>query len=148
MLLEKIKRKAFDLDDWFFEKTNGLDLGGVVPHAALTSDHTEAVFHATSYYAVWCRNLRELLDEAQKTGLVFKNFVDLGSGKGKACFFAAKQKRFQRVIGIEFSRPIFAIAQANNSRFSRPEVSFVEGDAAAFILPQATNLVFMFNPFD
>lgn len=46
MLLEKIKRKVFDLDDWLFEKTNGLDLGGVVPHAALTSEHAEVVFQA------------------------------------------------------------------------------------------------------
>lgn len=41
MLLEKIKRRVFDLDDWLFEKTSGLDLGGIVPHAALISEHTD-----------------------------------------------------------------------------------------------------------
>ena len=147
-VLEKVKREVFDLEDRIFEKWHGLDLGGVVPHAELISDRIESVQHATAYYAVWCRNLRALLKEARKTGVSIDNFVDIGSGKGKACFFASTTMKFQKLIGVEFSGPIIDIAIANNNKFPRRDISFVQADAAEFLLPAGTNLVFMFNPFN
>lgn len=147
-ILEKIKRTVFDLEDWLFEKRYGLDLGGVVPHAELISDRVESVPHATAYYAVWCRNLRKLLREARKTGLLFDNFIDVGSGKGKACFFASREMKCDKIIGIEFSKPIIDVVNANKKHFSDGRISFIQADAAEFILPDSGNLVFLFNPFD
>ena len=56
--------------------------------------------------------------------------------------------KFKKIIGVEFSKPIIDIAIANNHRFRGENIAFVQADAMDFMLPQASNLVFMFNPFD
>ena len=146
--VEKIKRQSFDLEDLFFEKWHRLDVGGIVPPKNLMDDDHHSAAHATGYYAVWCRNLRELFDEVKKSGIAFQNFVDIGSGKGKACFYASRKRKFEKIIGVEFSKPIIDIAVANNNRFKGESITFVLADAMDFMLPPASNLVFMFNPFD
>ena len=57
-----------------------------------------------------------------------------------------KKMKFEKIIGVEFSKPIIAIA--NNHRFKCENIAFLQADAMDFMLPQASNLVFMFNPFD
>ena len=56
------------------------------------NNNLNAIAHATVYHAVWCRNLRELFDDVNKSGIAFQNFIDIGSGKGKACFYAKKNE--------------------------------------------------------
>lgn len=148
IILEKIKRQLFNLEDRFFEKQHGLKLGGIIPHESLMGDNKNSLIHATAYYAVWCRNLRELLGEVEKTGIAVHNFVDIGSGKGKACFYASKKMKFGKIIGVEFSKPIIEIAIENNKIFGRKNIEFIQADANDFILPHGNSLVFMFNPFD
>ena len=82
MFFEKISRMLFSLEDWLFETRYGLQLGGIVQHSSLSSENPMSLAHATAYHAVWCRNLRELFTEANKTGIVCENFIDIGSGKG------------------------------------------------------------------
>lgn len=85
-LSEAAKRKIFDFEDCIFEKRNRLELSGIIKQDDLVASDQTLVFHAAAYHAVWCRNLRELFREAQKTGYHFENFIDIGAGKGKACF--------------------------------------------------------------
>lgn len=114
--LEIFKRYLFYLDDTLFEKLHRLQLGGIISHDNLIL-YNNSNIHATAYYACWCRNLREIFSEAKKTGIDFEGFIDIGAGKGKACFFAYKKMKFKKILGIEFSTPIIDVAHLNNKKF-------------------------------
>jgi SAM-dependent methyltransferase len=147
-MAETLKRLLFDIEDIFFSKFNGLDLSGLVKREDLVCDNTDSHQHATAYHAVWCRNLRELFKESKKTGIPFQNFVDIGSGKGKACFYASRKMRFTQITGIEFSRPLVDIARKNSARFADRNITFLHTDAVTFSLSPGNSLIFLFNPFD
>ena len=146
---EAIKRKIFDFEDYLFEKKYSLELSsrGGREENLIASDK-EALSHATAYQAVWSRNLRELFNEAKKTSYKFENFIDIGSGKGKACFYAYTKHLFNHIIGVDFSEPLVQIANRNKVKIKSQNISFVCADATKFELPEQANLIFMFNPFD
>lgn len=148
LLAESIKRRWFDFEDWYFERRNGFDLSTQVLHNKLVAGNTESLAHATAYHAVWCRNLRVLLKQSQQMRQVFETFVDIGSGKGKACFYASQHMPFSRVLGVEFSAPLVKIARRNSARFGKSHIVFEEADATNYTLPDSPCIVFMFNPFD
>lgn len=150
-LLEALTWKLFDFEDYLFEKRHGLDLGGIIAANELMDGDRLPVAHASAYHAVWCRNLRELFAEAERTGASFDNFIDLGSGKGKACFYAHMRKPFRKIVGVELSDKLNVIANGNLAKFrsgSASNISFTSIDATDFELPDTSNLIFMFNPFD
>jgi len=147
-VVESIKRKFFDFEDFLFEKWHGIDVRGVITNENLVTPDLDRRNHATAYHAVWCRNLRALLTEAAKTGNSFENFVDVGSGKGKACLYAHFRKSFQKIIGVEFSTPLVEIANRNRDKTHASNVIFLNVDACDFLLPDGASLVFLFNPFD
>jgi len=145
---ENFYRKIFYLEDYLFEKIHSLELSGIILNKDLVSTNQDSLSHANAYHAVWNRNLRELFYEAEKTGYVFENFLDIGSGKGKACFYAYKKGTFSNIIGVEFSLPIIEIANRNKEIIKSHNVNFLNSDASHFKLPDHTSLIFMFNPFD
>jgi SAM-dependent methyltransferase len=145
---ESVLRMAYDFEDKFFEKWHRLELCGNVHNKDLIAQNKDSLSHATAYQAVWCRNLRELFKEANKTGYDFEIFVDIGSGKGKACFYANTKQSFNHIIGIEFSEPLVYIANKNKQIIKPNNIDFFCADATEFQLPNQTNLIFMFNPFD
>ena len=145
---EAIKRKIFDFEDYIFEKKYSLELSGIVENKNLVAKNKESLSHATAYHAVWSRNLRELFIEAKKTGYEFENFIDIGSGKGKACFYAYTKHHFTQIIGVEFSETLVEIANRNKVKINSESISFIHADATEFKLPKQKNLIFMFNPFD
>jgi SAM-dependent methyltransferase len=78
-------------------------------------------------------------------------FVDLGSGKGRVLCLAARHP-FRRIIGVELSPALDAIARDNLRALPASwkrcrDVSSQCGDAATFELPNEPLVVFMFNPF-
>ena len=133
--------------DVAFEKRHSLDLGGFIRNKDLETVFSASLPHARAYEAISCAAVGRLLDEANKTGIVFDNFIDIGSGKGKACFYAAAKGSFAKIIGVEFSGPLVEVADANKTRFGAQNISFLNMDATAFSLPAGDNLVFLFNPF-
>lgn len=114
----------------------------------LVADNKDSLSHATAYVPVWSRNLRELLSESKKTGYDFENFIDIGSGKGKACFYARAKEPLKNIIGVEFSKPLIDIANRNKEKSNANNINFINSDATEFDLPNQANLIFMFNPFD
>lgn len=147
-LIEKIQRRLYNWEDRLFEWRHGLELGVNVVHSDLITEHQAVLAHATAYQAVWCQNLRVLFREATKTGIALRHFVDIGSGKGKACFYAARRLPVEHIIGVEFSRPLIEVANNNLHRFNDKRITFHCADATTFALPDGNTLVFMFNPFD
>jgi SAM-dependent methyltransferase len=147
-LSDKLRRRLFDIEDVFFAKRYKLNLGGVIPREDLEGADEESRAHATAYHGVWCRNLRELFNKACKLRIPFENFVDIGSGKGKACFYASMKMDFKCVIGVEFSRPLVEISLENSRQFGRSNINFYHADARSYSLPAGDSLIFLFNPFD
>ena len=78
-------------------------------------------------------------------------FLDLGSGKGRVLFQAARDYRFGRVIGVELSPDLNEIATANiernRSRLRCADVQIVTGDAAAYRIPDDVSVIYLYNPF-
>jgi predicted RNA methylase len=77
-------------------------------------------------------------------------FVDYGSGMGRVLVFAATRP-FKKVIGVEISRQLNAIADANIRRARRKlrcqDIEIVCCDASEYRLPDDASVLFFFNPF-
>jgi hypothetical protein len=78
-------------------------------------------------------------------------FVDMGCGKGRV-LLSALSLPFSRVIGIELSPALSAIAEKNlaSARLIARRCSSAQvicGDASEFSMPHGPNLLFFYNPF-
>jgi SAM-dependent methyltransferase len=147
MQTERFRRLLFSLEDRLFDWRLGVETGGTIAADALQAgEFADAKAHATAFQSVWCRNLRVLIGQARRLNGNLETFVDIGAGKGKACFYAAPS--FERVIGVEFSRQLMTVANDNLRRTRLRNIEFVCADAAAYDLPEAPALVFLFNPFE
>lgn len=78
-------------------------------------------------------------------------FVDYGSGMGKALLLAARHP-FRRITGVECSPELHAIAERNIANWCLPEqrcssVRCLLADAESFLLPEGNCLLYFFNPF-
>jgi SAM-dependent methyltransferase len=79
-------------------------------------------------------------------------FVDFGSGKGRALLLASEFP-FKRIVGVEFSPELHAIAQRNIAQYqsSRRKCAAVESvcmDFLEFPLPLEPSVLFFFDPCD
>jgi precorrin-6B methylase 2 len=146
--MELAKRSFFAIEDFVFEKRNHLTLSGIENVKELDSHNLDSIQHANHSQQVWCRNIRELFKQAQLTGTHFKSFIDIGSGKGKACLYISSKKQIEDVIGIELLPPLVVIANQNKARLGAHNVAFINADAKSFTLPSNDSIVFLFNPFD
>lgn len=123
---------------------------GVSEREYLATIPTAVVEHAEWYEPIRWRWFRPMLADLPIVPRGF-TFVDLGSGKGRALFFAARSG-FGRVIGVEFSERLHRIAERNREAFARADgsataVELVCGDATVFDLPVGPLVVFLNNPF-
>ena len=74
-------------------------------------------------------------------------FVDLGCGKGKPVIIAAGCP-FRRVIGVDISPPVVAIARKNIGLCGLAgRVELVVADAVGYDIPAGPVLIYLFNPF-
>lgn len=77
-------------------------------------------------------------------------FYDVGAGNGRALVVAGRFP-FRRLIGIERSAELHAMALANLSRCrlrARMPVEMIRGDALREPFPEDATVVFFYNPFD
>ena len=136
------------IEDYLFEKMNRLSLEGIVSQEILKNSVKNNLKHATYYQPITCRNLKIILDQAIKTKIPFDCFIDIGAGKGKACFFAAKTLKCKKFMGIEFSHSLVKAANRNKAIFGDRNITFLNEDAAAYRLPESKCLIFLYNPFN
>ncbi len=147
MLYEKLVRWLYAIEDFVFEKYYGFNFSGNISADDLATIYSTKR-NAVEYRPVYLGTLRVLLLEVDKLDVKYHNFIDIGSGKGKACFYALKRQSFVHVIGVEFSKDLVDIANKNKSKFGKNDIVFLNSDASTFILPDAPSLIFLFNPFD
>lgn len=145
---EAMLRRMCAMEDWWFDMRHGIDTTGVVTWEFLKTDSAYRK-DATAYHAAWCRSIRILIRKCAALGIRPEVFIDIGSGKGKPCFYAATIKRFKRIIGLEFDTSL--VDQANVFRkkgFTQYPIEFLHADAASYQLGEMPqSLLFMFNPF-
>lgn len=135
------------LRDPWFDLRHGTDTSGRVATAALgvSGPHVE---HAVDYEPTSYHELRVLLRRLELPGHGGA-FVDFGCGKGRVLLLASEYE-FDRVVGVEFSAQLAAVAQANARRFcgdSAPEVAILNEDAARYRFRDDETVLFFFNPF-
>jgi SAM-dependent methyltransferase len=76
-------------------------------------------------------------------------FIDLGCGKGQALLLAAHHA-FRRVIGVEYSETLTAIALANvraATNLACQSVECICEDATEFDLPHDPAVLYLYHPF-
>ena len=139
--------------DLHFDWRYGTDTLRWVEIADLEHDGDEkfdSARHRSPYRATKVRPLLKLLQQLRlpRDGV----FVDIGSGKGRVLLIAS-QYGFRKVIGIEFSGALCAIARRNVDVFSKKaavlsRIEVLEADATKYRFQPDESVRFMFNPFD
>jgi SAM-dependent methyltransferase len=79
-------------------------------------------------------------------------FVDLGCGKGRVLLLAA-QRSFHRVLGIEISAELAAVARRNVVDYRPPPslvstIEVLEADVTSIDLPDTDLLLHLYHPFE
>lgn len=131
-----------DSRDRRIERRHGLDTFGKV----VSDEHTvERGFYKPLPWGALSRILRK--EDIGPNDV----FVDLGAGKGRAVFLAAAHYPFKRVIGVELSEELSAVARANiaqvRHRLLCQDVELVTSDVLDYEIPEDVTVVFLYNPF-
>jgi hypothetical protein len=79
-------------------------------------------------------------------------FIDIGSGKGLVLLIASTYP-FRKIVGVEFSSELHAIAIQNLRNYTNPEqkcknIELVLKDATEYVIPNDPIVLYMFNPFN
>jgi SAM-dependent methyltransferase len=114
----------------------------------IESSFTTAIEHATVYQAVETEYFNEILGVACAYRPSYDFFLDIGSGKGKACILAARSNKFKKIIGVEISESLIQTANQNAKKSNSHEIVFLHEDASNFRIPNGAALIFIYNPFD
>jgi SAM-dependent methyltransferase len=136
--------------DHSFDRKFGTDTAGSVPRSELGIADSAARENAILYLPSPARVTRWMLDNV---GIEHRNFtfVDLGCGKGRVLLVAAEYP-FKRVVGVEISAALSAIARANaaSDHFSRkrPDIEVQNTDATTFDFPETDLLIHLYHPFE
>jgi SAM-dependent methyltransferase len=135
--------------DLFFDWRYGTDTLKWVPVGELETASGNKP-HSAPYQATKARPFLRLL---HRLDLPRESvFVDIGSGKGRALLVAA-QYGFRKVVGIEFSGALCALARKNAAIFGRKvrllsPIEVIEADATTYDFRAEERVLFMYNPFD
>jgi SAM-dependent methyltransferase len=126
-----------------FDSDHQTDTGGHIPlwRLAITSADWEA---GVGYGATSPAEFNEAMSLLQISPSDH-TFIDLGSGKGRALIMAGEYK-FRRIIGIEFSPELCAIAKKNLA-ITRTHAEVICQSAVDFEFPREPTVIFMCNPF-
>jgi SAM-dependent methyltransferase len=135
----------------YYDTKFGVKTGVVIATDKLDGD-PEALRHASDSFPSSYLILKEAFSQAQGA-LRDAVLIDFGCGLGRALLFAS-QLPLRRIIGVELSPVLCAMARQNIDGFYRrntkttPEWSVVNADARAFDIPDDATVFYFFNPFD
>jgi SAM-dependent methyltransferase len=127
------------------ERLRGLHTSQVVQLATVGLAHPERV----DYHPSGWLSLRALLRPSEVGP--DDVFADIGAGKGRVLYQAARRYSLKRVIGVELSPELAAQARDNmerhGGRLRCHDVEFVIGDAVSWEVPDDVTIAYMFRPF-
>lgn len=148
LTINKITKRLFYIEDYFFERLHNLKLSGNVKSNKL-STNSKYKEQTWGYQPVLTTNLRILFSELKNINIKKYHFIDVGCGKGKPCFYASRFP-FKTIKGFDFDNKLIDEARKNivNSRFiNTTKISFEINDATTIILENKPYIIFLFNPF-
>jgi len=133
-----------------FDEIHGTNTAGrvTVENLQIESANRE---HGNPYDPVPASLFTRLLDNVKVRHEDYV-FLDLGSGKGRALLLASNYP-FKKVIGVEYSQPLHAVALNNIARYRSDHrrcfnVESVHIDATEYAIPLEPTICFFYNPFD
>ncbi len=136
--------------DRFFDPLHGTETSSLVENSDLRDVTSENLAHGIRYEPTRAISFRRVMRVARipASGV----FVDLGCGKGRVCMLAAEHG-FAKVIGIDYSPELCAIARENLEIFRRRNGKAFEADVRAvdameYAFGGDESVVYLFNPFD
>jgi SAM-dependent methyltransferase len=139
-----------EIEDLEFDRRFGINTATSIPAWKLTDVSSPNLVHAANYVPSQEKDVSMLfgLLPIQPEDYVF---VDLGSGKGKVLLLAAEYG-FARIVGVEFSPSLHAMAQANIERYRAVSsrnctIESVCQDAANYAIPSEKLVIFLYGPF-
>lgn len=135
--------------DLEFDEKYGVDTSGIIRLSDLNIKSDNAIF-GVRYQAIRNIDFQQLLEPYCLSYEHF-NFIDFGSGKGRAILLASKLP-FKRIIGVEFSEDLTAVAKENLRRYPENskmcnDIKLVCMDAAEYKLPIQPLVLYFYNPF-
>jgi SAM-dependent methyltransferase len=132
-----------------FDECHGVDTAGIVHLGALDIASPNKA-RGVRYQAANPDLVRRLLAEVPIEPRKFV-FVDFGCGKGRTALLAS-ERPFERIVGVDFSRELVEVAQANARRYRSvaqkcQDLEFQCLDAVDFEIPREPLVLFFYNPF-
>ncbi len=106
------------------------------------------------YMVSWTQTLNRAFKELKKiVSIENYDFIDLGCGKGKACFIARKVellgKSSLRYFGVDFESNLIDIARENSIKIFKDEGNFIFEDVTKLDWKSFSEylVVYLYNPF-
>jgi SAM-dependent methyltransferase len=137
--------------DHSFDRQCNTDTAGSVQPAQLGIEDASVREQAILYLPSPPRVTRWMLDNVGIDHRRF-TFVDLGCGKGRVLLIASEHP-FQKVVGVEISPELTAIARRNVERYQPAsrrcrDVIVENADATRFDFPDTNLLIHLYHPFE
>jgi SAM-dependent methyltransferase len=130
-----------------FDGLHNISTEGEVKNEKLNPLDNDSLKHATEYQATPIDQL-DFIFKRLKSDSPENHFIDIGCGRGRACFYASQ--KYKTITGIDFSPDLIHSAKANLDTFNggNTNITFAVQDARLYDLPDRRSTVFLFNPFD
>ena len=143
--LMRLYEKVVALRGYEFDRKNSIDTAGIVYQTDLRMNNQNQL-HATYYQGSDSLPFNNALSSL-KINFSEYTFIDFGSGKGKALLLASAYS-FKRIIGIEFSENLHAIAQENIRQLTKDNIEAYCMDVVKYEIPDESIVCYFFDPFD
>jgi SAM-dependent methyltransferase len=132
-----------------FDIAHGTDTSGLIRGEDLSIGLRNCLW-STAYYGISPALLFHLINTLNIDHRDF-TFLDLGSGKGRALLVASRFP-FRRIIGVELSSQLSAVATNNIAKFSAAwqrcrDIEARAGDATTLDYPAGPLVLYLYNPF-
>jgi SAM-dependent methyltransferase len=126
-----------------------LEFSGNIPNDQLKTEAEYSKLNAYAYEPYGNYLFYRLIKKVPNLSLDMPDyFIDIGCGKGKQCIYANKYFHFKKIIGIDFSPELIAIARKNSEKLGLNNFQFIHADASNWIIGNKKSIIFLYNPFN
>jgi SAM-dependent methyltransferase len=140
-----------------FDLEHGVDTSGLLFAEHLASGH-EHDDHINAYWGTPPSGFSGILEQWQHTlsgspcAIEDYTFLDIGCGKGRVLMLASDAP-FQRIVGVELSPALTAIAEINLKKWSAAphlcsDIEILNVDALAAPIPDSPVVLYIYNSFN
>ena len=137
-----------------FDLEHGVDTSGLLFAEHLASGHAHDD-HINAYWGTAPSGFRGILEQWQQTlagSIQDYIFLDIGCGKGRVLMLASDAP-FQRIVGVELSPALTAIAESNMAKWAAAphlcsNIDVLNVDALAAPIPDSPIVLYIYNSFN